>query len=116
MLQRYLNYSGLILGTDSYLFKPACRSGSRCFLLKSNKKLSYTRARECILAKLKSVAPELNLGLHSLRASGATVAANSGVSDRCLKRHGRWKTDTAKDGYVEDSLDKKLSITKTLKL
>ena len=43
--------------------------------------------------KLKVVAPDLNLGLHSLRASGATTAANApGVSDRCLKRHGRWKS------------------------
>lgn len=117
MLQRYIKHSDLSMGSDSYLFKPACRSGSKCFLLKSNKKLSYTRARECILIKLKLVAPNLNLGLHSLRASGATVAANSkGVSDRCLKRHGRWKTDTAKDGYIEDSLDKKLFITKQLQL
>ena len=27
--------------------------------------------------------------MHSLRASGATKAANSNVSDRCWKRHGR---------------------------
>ena len=52
-----------------------------------------------------------------MRDSGATVAANAvGVSDRCLKRHGRWKTDIAKDSYVDDSLEKKLFITKQLKL
>ena len=90
MLQRYLACSGLVLGSDKYLFQPACRSGSNCFLLNKDKKLSYTRARECMLGKLKLVAPELRLGTHSLRASGATVAANAaGVSDRCLKRHGR---------------------------
>ena len=117
MLQRYLQYSGLVAGSDSYLFKPACRSGSKCFLLKQNKKLSYTRSRECIVSRLKLVAPNLHLGTHSLRASGATTAANAdGVSDRCLKRHGRWKTDLAKDGYVEDSLEKKLFITKQLNL
>ena len=67
--------------------------------------------------KLKVVAPDLNLGLHSLRASGATTAANApGVSDRCLKRHGRWKSDASKDGYIDDSIEKKLLITKKLKL
>ncbi len=64
-------------------FRPAFRSGSKCALIEKNKKLSYTRARECIVAKLRSVAPHLNLGTHSLRASGATTAANAeGVSDR----------------------------------
>jgi len=87
------------------------------FLLSKDKKLSYTRAKECIVSKLKIVAPLANLGLHSLRASGATAAANAeGVSERCLKRHGRWKSDRAKDGYIDDSLDKKLFITRQLKL
>lgn len=117
MLKRYLECAKLSLVSSEYLFKPACRSGDKCFLLKHNKKLSYTRARECIVHKLKTVAPDLNLGTHSLRASGATTAANAkGVSDRCLKRHGRWKSDQAKDGYIEDSVDKKLFITKQLKL
>lgn len=116
MLQRYIACANLKLGSDSYLFKPACRSGSKCFLLEKDKKLSYSRARECIIKKLRLVAPELHLGTHSLRASGATTAANSGVSDRCLKRHGRWKSDLAKDSYIEDSLDKRLFITRNLHL
>ena len=33
--------------------------------------------------------PRLKFGLHSLRAGGATAAANSGVPDWLLKRHGR---------------------------
>lgn len=86
-------------------------------MLHKDKKLSYTRTRECVVSKLKLVAPDSNLGLHSLRAGGATEAANAGgVSERCLKRHGRWRSDTAKDGYVDDSLEKKLLITKKLKL
>ena len=46
------------------------------------------------------------------------MAVNTGVNERCLKRHGRWKTDIAKDGYIKDSLhvDMKLSISKSLKL
>lgn len=69
--------------------------------------------------KLKLVAPELNLGTHSLRASGATMAANAAgndVNERCLLRHGRWKSSISKNGYINDSLDKRLSVTKKLKL
>ncbi|XP_053379426.1 integrase/recombinase xerD homolog isoform X2 [Mercenaria mercenaria] len=117
MLQRYLHCSSMHLKSDSYLFRPACRSGHKCFLIDKDKKLSYTRSKECIVSKLKLVAPNLRLGTHSLRASGATTAANAeGISDRCLKRHGRWKSDLAKDGYIDDSLEKKLFITKQLKL
>lgn len=117
LLQKYITISGMSVGSEQYLFKPAYRSKNVSALIKQNKKLSYTRAKECIVSKLKQVAPNLKLGTHSLRASGATMAANApGVSDRCLKRHGRWKTDLAKDGYIEDSVEERLNITKSLKL
>ena len=61
--------------SESYLFKHVFRSGSVCKLIHKNKRLIYTRARECLLEKLKFVAPDLNF-LHSLRASGCTKAAN----------------------------------------
>ena len=40
------------------------------------------------------------IGTHSLRSGGASAAANAGVPDRLFKRHGRWLSDSAKDGYV----------------
>lgn len=117
MLKRYLNISKQSLDSEKYLFRPISKSKNISKLLSCNKKLSYTRARECIIAKLKLVAPDLDLGVHSLRASGASMAANSeGVNERCLKRHGRWKTDVAKDGYIKDALDKRLAISKALDL
>lgn len=79
-------------------------------------KLSYTSARQSIINKLKLVSPEGNFGLHSMRAGGATAAANSGVNDRVWKRHGRWKSDSSKDGYVVDSLQSRLLVSKNLGL
>ena len=38
------------------------------------------------------------------------------MPDRIFRRHGRWKSTTAKDGYVEDSTDVKLSVSKSLGL
>jgi len=54
--------------------------------------------------------------LHGLRAGGATAAAAAGIPDRVFKHHGRWKSDNAKDGYVEDSLEKHLSVSQSLGL
>jgi hypothetical protein len=117
MLHRYITLSNTDLtSAESYLFKPCFRSGSTCKLIYKNKPLSYSRARECVVGRLKSVSGDLNIGLHSLRLGGATTAANSDVNDCCWKRHGRWKSESAKDGYVVDSLAKRLSVTQSLLL
>ncbi len=42
-------------------------------------------------------------GLHSLRAGGATAAANAGIEDGLFKRHGHWRSESDKDWYVKDS-------------
>lgn len=94
------------------------RSKAKCGIVHVNKKLSYTRARETLLPRLRAVegAPP-NIGLHSLRAGGATAAANSNsVLERCWKRHGRWKSDSAKDGYILDSVENRLKVSQCLGL
>ena len=116
MLKRYIELASIDMLSDQFLFKPMFRSRDKCSLIYKNKSLSYTRARECILLKLRKVSENLNLGLHSLRAGGVSVAANSGINDRCLKRHGRWKTDASNDGYIEDSFDTRLNVSKVLGL
>jgi len=55
-------------------------------------------------------------GLHSLELGGATAAANAGVPDRLFKCHGRWRSENAKDGYVKDSVENKLQVSKNLGL
>ena len=106
--------------TDKFLFRPINRSKGKAKLLVVNKKISYTRACECIVGKLKLVAPDLNLETHSLRASGATMVANAEeggeINERCLLRHVRWKSSLSKDGYINDSVEKRLKVTKKLKL
>ena len=79
--------------------------------------LSYSRCRELFKEALEGVGLDsARFGLHSLRAGGATAAARSGVPDRLFKRHGRWKSDGAKDGYVQDSLKSLLSVSLNLGL
>jgi hypothetical protein len=54
--------------------------------------------------------------LHSLRSGGATAAASAGVDDRLFKKHGRWKSDSAKDGYVKESISNRMRVSKQLGL
>ena len=51
-----------------------------------------------------------------MRAGGATVVAKAGVPKRLFKHHGHWKSESAKDGYVEDSGEALLSVSESLKL
>ena len=116
MFLKYVGLANLDLKSDLFLFRPLYRSKNKCALVKVNKSISYTTARECILKRLKLVSFDLNLGLHSLRSGGATMAANSDVKERCWKRHGRWKSESSKDGYVVDSLSSRLDVSKNLGL
>ena len=56
---------------------------------KDHEASTYSRTREIVLERLKEIGLNLKqFGLHSLQAGGATSAANNGVLDRLLKRHG----------------------------
>ena len=79
--------------------------------------MSYSRTREIVLQVFVELGYLKNLfGLHSLRAGGASATANAGIGDRLFKRHGRWKSDQAKYGYIKDNLDSLLSGSKSLHL
>ena len=80
-------------------------------------RLSYTRVREVMLEMLEAIGlDKRQFGLHSLRAGGASAAANAGVVDRLFKRHGRWKSENAEDGYVKDTLQERLKVSRNLGL
>ena len=66
-----------------------------------------------MLKVFRDLVPDISaIGTRSLRSGGATAAANAGVPDRLFKRHGRWASESAKDGYVQDSLSPRLSVSK----
>lgn len=116
MYKRYKSMANFIQPTE-YIFRPVVRSGKLCKLIHKNKKLSYSGAKSSIVNRLKEVCDStLKLGLHSLRSGGATAAANAGVNERCWKRHGRWRSEGAKDKYVQDSLKSRLSVSENLGL
>ena len=111
MMNRYLERARL--SYDSPLF---CQLSKTKYGYKPRSKgLRYSRLRELVLEAFKEIVPDISaIGTHSLRSGGATAAANAGVPDRLFKRHGRWASESAKDGYVQDSLSSRLSVSKAL--
>lgn len=115
-VEQYFRIAGLNQLSTQKLIRAVSKS-TKGEKLREGGSLSYTRVRELVAGKLGELGHDPSLfGTHSFRAGGATLAANNGVGDRLFKRHGRWKSETAKDGYVKDSLEARLKVSKSLKL
>lgn len=116
MLERYIKLANIKDHSDEFIFRPLylCKTESS-YKLRASGQLSYTRAREIFMSAFQDLGlDQKKFCLHSLRSGGATAAAAASVDDRLFKKHGRWKSNTAKDGYVEESLSVRLSVTKKL--
>ena len=117
LLQTYLAHFSIPSSSRDLIFRPISRGKNSFKLVSQDKPISYTTITEAFRKDLRSVGVDPStFGFHSLRSGGATSAANSGVSDRVFQRHSRWKSVQAKDTYVDDDLEKRLSVSKSLGL
>ena len=118
VLRRYLDLSGIDVCSTLPLFRPLVFHRSSSSYTLRDGKISYSTCREILRDSLSQLGYNPNdYGLHSLRSGGATSAVHySGHSilERLLKIHGRWKS--AKDMYVQESLENRLQVTKYLGL
>ena len=114
--RRYLTeVERYLIDSSHYIFRSLskCRVGHK--LVSVNKLISYSSVRDCFKRSFKDIVPDVSqFGTHSLRAGGTSAAANAGVQDRIFQRHGRWETVSARNDYVEDSLDCRLSVSRML--
>lgn len=114
-VEKYIHWARL--KDTHYLFCNLSKVKNGYISRESNKKMSYSNLRDQFKVALKPHVPDIKkYCLHSLRSGGATAAAQNGIKDRLFKRHGRWLSDTAKDGYVKDSLKERLSVSLALGL
>ena len=107
MICHYLKLANIPKASKEFIFRGLTyfRKSKEHRLRKKNKSLSYTRSGEIVLKAFSEIGLKREkFRLHSLRAGGATAAANARIKDRLFKRHGRWRSETAKDGYVKDNL------------
>lgn len=113
ILCRYLREAG-ITDSNSYLFQTFRRKKGMGYFL-SGARLNYGAALSLVKRALASVGEDPKLfGTHSLRSGGASSAAASDVSERLLQGHGRWKSSTSKDMYIDESLDRLLSVSRKI--
>ena len=81
MLERYFTMGGLCHTSHERVFRGITKTRTGEKLRKSGG-LSYSRAREILLEKITAMGWDPSqFGMHSLRAGGATAAANGGVPD-----------------------------------
>ena len=120
VLQRCLDLSGIDLNSPLPLFRPLVFHRSTSSYTLRSGKISYTTCRDILRDTLSQLGYNPNdYGLHSLRSGGITAAvrhSRNSIPERLLKIHRRWKSDSAKDMYVEESLENRLHVTKYLGL
>ena len=112
--KRYLSEVGELEDSQSnnYLIRRLVLSKKVYVLSKINKPITYSRARELLICHLEEAGYDpKQYGLHSFRSGGATTAANNGIPDRLLKKHGRWRSEGAKDSYILDNFQNRLAVS-----
>ena len=76
----------------------------------SNSKLSYSRRPQ-----REPDSPPPPPPPH-LRSGGASQAAASGVAERIISKHGRWRSERARNAYLEDTIENRLTVSRSLGL
>lgn len=117
-MERYIEMAAVDMRSEKYIFRPLFNRRGKAGLIKTNKKISYSRIRSCVKAKFGAMAEtkDLDIGLHSFRSGGATAAMSANVSYQAVKRHGRWRAEASMDRYIQKSLAEKLTVSQSLDL
>ena len=113
MLERYMAINHISQDDQRCFFRPIqkMKNGEK---LRESGRISDTCLRDLFNRKIAALGfPAREF---SLRVGGATAAANAKVPDCLFKRHGRWKSENAKDGYIKDSVESRLEVSKSLGL
>ncbi len=115
VLSKYMGAASIRFDSSAFPFRPLVFHKHGSFHSLGKGALSYTRSREIFKEALTTLGVDAKkYGLHSLRS--VVQNSNNSIPERLLKLHGRWKTDTAKDMYVQESLHSRLKVSSCLGL
>jgi integrase len=94
------------------------RNGSSEFLFhkeKNDQKLSDKTPNHRLKSWLHRIGEKnpQKFGSHSMRKGGATAAAESGIEERLIKKHGNWRSD-AVYVYIKESLHNRLRVSRAI--
>ena len=101
--------------------RPVHMKGDRLFVVYRNGKCAaqnvgkntISRTPKLIAQFLNLKNPELYTG-HAFRRTSATLLVEGGGDLLTLKRHGGWGSSQVAEGYIEDSLERKSKVSRTL--
>ena len=117
ILNEYLLRMNISPSSSDLIFRQLVKTKASHKLAARDKPICYSTFRDHLRKTLGNSVPDPTIyGTHSFRSGGASKAANSDVKERAFQRHGRWKSLSAKDGYVKDGISARLSVSKSLGL
>ena len=101
---------------NKFIFRPLVKSKSSHSLIAIDRHISYSTFTEHFKSDLLFgiVDDPSKFGSHSLRSGGATRAANAGIEERLIQRHGRWRSVSSKNLYMDDALSKTLEVSNVI--
>ena len=80
-----------------------------------NKAIGYSGSGDYLKSGFNDFVPDIaSFSMHSFRIGVASSAASAGVADRVSHRHGRWRSVSALGDYVDNGLEARLSVSKSL--
>ena len=116
MLECYFENAAIDGSSSKFMFRGIIKTKSD-ERLRSDGGISYSRVHELMLQRSSKLGYDATkFGMHSFWAGQATAAARAGIPDCLFKHHGRWRSEMAKDGYVKDSEQVCLRVSKSLNL
>lgn len=119
ILRKYLKLACILRDSTQFIFRP-CRRNKQGYVLTGDRPISYTTIRKDLLRALADIGIDRQTygvhlyGTHSMRRGGASTSARAGTNERIWKKHGRWSSDKAKDGYVSEDLTERLAVSQNL--
>ena len=115
LIKLYLSRLQIPDDCNKFIFRPLVKSKSSHSLIAIDRHISYSTFREHLKFDLFGIADDPSkFGSHSLRSGGATRAANAGIEERLIQRHGRWRSVSSKNMYMDDALSKKLEVSNVI--
>ena len=117
-LEKYLQDSKLSQNANSFIMcrLAKTRKGHNAIGTKSISKTTINDDFHKFIVPVCENLSSAPYGLHSLRSGGASAAINSGVSERLVGKHGRWKSGYSRDRYLKDDKKGRLSVTRAINL
>ncbi len=114
LYQRYISHWDYIPNSDDDLWKNMNAKQAKITLKSMNMGKNSVGKIGVAVAERLGLPEYKRYSSHCLRRSAATLLANSGISLLSLKEWGRWKSSTVAQGYIQQGVQTKTTVSKTV--